>query len=45
MRQFEGWRGDRRRRKRRRNNFCVDVLVRTVEDSVPFQMNQQKVRL
>jgi hypothetical protein len=44
-RQFEGGGGERRRRKRRRNNFRVATLVRTVDSSVPFQMNQHNVGL
>jgi hypothetical protein len=39
MRQFEGGGGERRR-KGRRNNFRMDMLVRTIDDCVPFQMNQ-----
>jgi hypothetical protein len=45
MRQFEGERGKRMRRKIRRNNFRVDVLVRTVDNGIPFQMNQHNVEL
>jgi len=45
MRQFEGGGGERRRTKGRRNNFRMDVLVRTIDDCVPFQMNQHNVGL
>jgi len=45
MRQFEGGEGRGGGEKRRRNHFRMDMLVRTVDDSVPFQMNQHNVGL
>jgi hypothetical protein len=41
VRQFGGGtEGERRRCKRRRKSFPVDMLVRSTGDSIPFQMNQ-----